>query len=161
MNGLFDVDPRVGSTAIPGFTELMALYQNYRVDNCQITADVVNNETFAVEVAHGASANVPFTTNNFSSAFFGNKRFKKLILSAAGGMDRGRCQDAFSMPEQMGTSAYWGDLANFVGTSASNPGTALFWNIGLEAPVVFVNGVELFLEMEFIVEWSNIRMFQN
>jgi len=53
VNGLYDVDPLLASTAIPGFSEMMDLYQNYRVIGGEVKARVTNNEAFPVGVACG------------------------------------------------------------------------------------------------------------
>jgi hypothetical protein len=38
----FDIDPALGSTALPGFTELAAIYHRYRVLKVKVTLEVTN-----------------------------------------------------------------------------------------------------------------------
>jgi hypothetical protein len=44
----YDVDPTVGSTAMPGFTELAGIYRLYRVQHATIRVSFSNIETFPV-----------------------------------------------------------------------------------------------------------------
>lgn len=45
----YDVDPQVGSDAMPGFNELSKLYTKYRVNAYTISVNFCNNEQFAVQ----------------------------------------------------------------------------------------------------------------
>jgi len=47
----YDVDPRLGNTAIPGFTQLSAFYRAYMVRSISIHSTVINNESEPLIVA--------------------------------------------------------------------------------------------------------------
>jgi len=159
VNGLYDVDPLLASTAIPGFSEMMDLYQNYRVIGGEVKARVTNNEAFPVGVACGFVPNPGVGSNQFAVQDFGNKWTDMRVLSAKGGQDRCTFIEKFNCENLFGSSAYSGDVGNFLGTKTTNPGTVLQWCVGLTASPVFVSGATLFLEIEFLVEWSNLRLF--
>jgi hypothetical protein len=167
VNGLYDVDPRFASTAIPGFTELMQIFQNYRVDSVKVTATLSNKESYPMIVCSCFTGTNTYATNSFLRRYYGNKFSKQIkALSGVGGLDRCTIVNQVNMADLIGTSAYWGDLQGFLGTPATNPGTLLTWNIGVggmngENFGVATPGVDVYLEFEFIVEWSNIKIFSS
>jgi len=158
-NGLFDVDPRLASTAIPGFTELMALYQNYRVDSVKMKAIIMNNEAFPVTISDAFTGIIVPATNAYRPNVYGNKFSRQTAISAKGGVDRVELNNQVNMAALFGSSAYWGDVPQFLGTNASNPATPLAVCIGIDSPSPLVNGVLMQLEMEFISEFSNLGVF--
>jgi len=163
VNGLYDVDQRIASTAVPGFVELMSLYQNYRVDSCKVTCLVMNKEAFPVIVCSCFTGISHYATNNFTSNFYGNKFSKNTqAVSGVGGMDRCKIVNSVNMADLFGSTAYWGDLQSFIGTGATNPGTALDWQIGVagaSGEILTTAGVDVWIEFEFICEFSNLGVF--
>jgi len=159
VNGLYDVDPAFLTTAVPGFTELMALYRNYRVDSTKITLSVTNKEAFPIHISEAFTSNQIYAANAYRPNLYGNKFSRQYQLSEASGMDRVKIVNQANMAALFGSSAYWGDVNNFLGTSATNPGTLLGWAIGIDSPTPLVNGVSIFGELEFICEFSNLRLF--
>jgi len=158
-NGLYDVDPRLASTAIPGFTELMTLYQNYRVDSTKIRAVLLNNETFAITISDAFTGIVVPAINSYRPNVYGNKFSRQTAISGKGGIDRVELLNQVNMSALFGSTAYWGDVTQFLGTPATNPSTPLGWAVGIDSAVALVNGVTMQLEMEFICEFSNLGIF--
>jgi hypothetical protein len=161
-NGLYDIDPLLASTAMPGFTELMNIYQNYRVVSCRVKGFFSNNE------ARPMTLNVTFTginsyvTNNFIASQYGNKFSKQYQIGAKGGEDTCAFENQVNNAALFGSTAYWGDVTQFLGTGATNPTTPLNVNLACAAfDAAFVNlGVSFNLEMEYVVEFSNMAIFQ-
>lgn len=165
VNGLYDVDPRVASTAIPGFTELMALYQNYRVDSCKVNVTLMNKEAFPIVASNAFTGITHYSTNGYTPAVYGNKFSRQVAaMSAIGGQDRCKQVNQVNMADLFGSTAYWGDLQSFLGTNSTNPGTRLSWNIGVagaNGESFTTKGVDFYLEFEFISEFSNLIMFSS
>jgi len=90
-NNPYDVDPLVGSTAIPGLTEEAAIYTGMRVVKYSYVVEICNNEAFPV-TAYAIPSLAPGTDPG-ANALIGldypmNPRAKSFILSAKGGQDR-------------------------------------------------------------------------
>jgi len=154
-NGLYDVDPLLGSTAIAGFTEWSSLYATNRVISCHVKGHIANLEAFPVLVSE---AYVPATVaaNAFAPVNYGNKFVKNHLLSAAGGLDRVTLNNKVNMAALFGSTVYWGDLTQFCGTVSTNPQTLLSYVLGFSSnSPLFVNGLSLFFEMEFEAEFFN------
>jgi len=84
----YDIDPAVGSTAMPGFSELSGIYTHYRVNKFRAHASVCAFETFPT-VAYMDVINVdPGTNSTHYPAFLTSRRCVKQAISAQGGMDR-------------------------------------------------------------------------
>jgi hypothetical protein len=159
-NGLYDVDPRVASVAIPGFTELMSLYQNYRVENCKTICQFISNETISMNACVTYNATTIFSTNSFIPQYYGNKFSKQKLLPRAGQITT-TIVNQVNMSELWGDVSYYGSADNFMGTTATNPSQSLNLNIGITAQpgAVLTTGAMLYLTMEFIVEFSNVKLF--
>jgi hypothetical protein len=159
-NGLYDVDPRLASAAIPGFAELMAIYQNYRVDSCRTVCQLVSKESFELAACTAFNATTIFSTDTFTPLYYGNKFSKQKLLPRNGQMTS-TIVNQVNMSELWGDVSYYGSADNFMGTPATNPSQNLNFNIGISAPTggSLSNGATLYMTMEFVVEFSNVKFF--
>lgn len=154
-NGLYDVDPAVASTAVVGFSELSAIWGTNRVIACRAKGWISNLEAQALAVCIGWTPDVQ-AINTFLPSEYGNRYCKKYVMSAKGGMDRMAFNQFMNMEKLFGDESYTGDLANFRGTSASNPSSLFSLNIGFEPfTAVLAAGIAVFGELEFDVEFTN------
>jgi len=158
INGLFDVDQLLGSTAIAGFTEMMSIYQNFRVISGQIRCQICNNEAFPLFVGSVLDPNVAIPTNTLLITEFANKWSKTHLLASKGGNDMYTFIQDFNCMNLFGSSAYLGDVSNFLGTASSNPATKLLWAIGINGNSNLVNGASIGVTIDFLVEWSNVKL---
>jgi hypothetical protein len=90
-NNVFDVDPVLGSTATPGFSEMAALYTTYRVIGYQATVDFCNAEAFAVHAFCIPWSNLqtaPAANDATTPSLIMNQLQRSRVISAKGGQDR-------------------------------------------------------------------------
>ena len=76
----YDVDPTLGSTSMPGFTELAAIYRYYRVRACLFKADFSNRESFPL-MAYVALVNQDPGQNSSAYQNYLSSRRTKTYLS--------------------------------------------------------------------------------
>lgn len=159
-NGVYDVDPALASTAVPGFTEFSGLYLKYRVLKTKSTCTFINREAFPVLINLGFE-NTFFTANTKTASYYDGKNQRSQLLPAnmsSRGVTLSLTRTATEMigDEEGQASANW---ANYV---TGNP-AALYYTsasascAGLGA--VFVLGVVIRWELEFWVEFYNSRLF--
>jgi hypothetical protein len=164
-NGVYDVDPALGSNTVPGFTQYSGLYNSWRVDECSIDFTATNGDAFASQVVVAWFPNATYSaTNSYLANKYANRFTTHRILSQAGGMDRCRIRERMKMADLYGDpSSYYGSTSNFVGTGATNP-QSLFTVIFGVTPghaVPFVNGVILNGYMDFIVTFFDPASLTN
>lgn len=130
-NGLFDANPLILTSLVPGFTELATLYEQYRVHGAKITVRFVNQEAFPSVVVvwptdqdQSASINQQYLQEMCGNYF---ARFRH--LSSKGGMDRASITNYISFKKLIGTRNYNTDL-NYSSLVSTNPLKLMYWNIG-------------------------------
>jgi hypothetical protein len=139
----YDVDPVLGSSAVPGFTELSALYGSYRVNWFRTIAAFSNQESFAEQV-YMIPTSYDVTINNPAyQSYLSNRRCVKTLLgpltgSGIGHLDSGRIGvDEFGgVAQNMSSDATVGSTL-----MATSPTENIFYAIGFEGPQVSVNGI--------------------
>lgn len=81
----YDIDPTLGSTSCPFFTEFAAFYRRYRVHRMKCVADFLSNDTTGGTVCV-CPVNADPTANVSPQQYLSNPLArKKMIASAAGG----------------------------------------------------------------------------
>jgi len=85
----YDVDPAIGSTAMPGFAELAAIYSKYRPLAMAYKFDIANQEAFPVTIITGFS-NSSIASGSVTIAYAGNPLMRTKIIGSAAG--QGTCQ---------------------------------------------------------------------
>lgn len=155
----YDVDPILGSTAVPGFSELTAIYRWYRVRRVRYKVSIVNTETFPIvactcPVNFDPAANTPNFQNYNSS-----RRAKTKVLSIAGGMDRAVLSGQFSIADFGGAAEILlPDV--YGGTGSASPANLIWLFVGINtvAGGALVGGatfdIDLDIELDFF-ELSN------
>jgi len=156
-NSVYDVDPALGSNTVPGFTQLIGLYNTFRVERTTLSMDAVNGDSFASSLVVAWLPNATFSAaNSFLEHSYGNRFTQRYLLSASGGMDRQRIHRTVDMADLYGDkSSYLGSVTNFQGTGGSNPTTLFTVCIGVTPghAVPFVNGVYINGYLDFIVDF--------
>jgi len=159
-NGAYDVDPALGSTAMPGFNEWSRLFVTNRVQTTKVKAFLVNNENFPIILNSTWLSNNSFSgANTFPPSEYGNRFSKTRMLSAKGGMDKVQISEKMAMDQLFGDQSYWGDVVQFEGTAASNPSTLfqVVFGIASATGAPLVNGVSLYAEFEFCIKFFDPR----
>jgi len=160
INGMYDVDPAVGSTAIPGFTSWTQLYGSYRVETTRFKLQLASQEAFPVGVfdlfrpdpAYSSANSIPVT-------IAGNRTSEFTTLSQAGGMDRTKINRTIAPKALLGDdSTYEGSIVNFTGTSLTNPSSQMIFGVCV-TPInpadTMVNGVSMWGYIDFYVRLFN------
>lgn len=151
----YDVDPSVGSTAMPGFTELAAIYQRYRTLRMSYKFTCCNQEAYSVAVVHGFSAKA-IASGSLNLQYGGNPLMHVGMLGASTGQGRGIYRQSSSVMNIVGTKQpLFDDLYTGSTTSATlaTAGT-VYCYFGIIAPVALtalgVNVVaEITLQLQF------------
>jgi len=127
-NSAFDVDPLLGGTIIPGFTELAALYGAYRVRACSITVDFVNKENYAITVGI-----IPLTvdpgpgiTLAVAHGFVANPYCRTFVLAGLNGQNRVRLKNYISTWKLVGDVSAKSDVT-YASSTGMNPTTQLYF----------------------------------
>lgn len=157
-NALYDVDPVLGSTTVPQFTELSALYAYNRVIAVRYELEFSNLETFPLNIYTILLNTDPGTLGHIQLQ--GNRQTKQTMLSGKGGMDRGRLVGRSLVATVVGTDIERED--NFRGTSAAVPVDQIWLGIGCYSPAgtflpngVLVSG-RVFMKTRFYDPIANV-----
>lgn len=133
----YDVNPLIGTTAMPGYLELSALYNQYRVHKISVYVQAVNMHTSPIVFSIWPS----FETNSHNSLtntqiieYGGSFKGFRLVVSPEGGMDKIRVRRAFALTDLVGNRS-WLDDSNYTATVGSNPTTMWNVNFGIAATV--------------------------
>lgn len=83
---VYDVDPAVGSTAVPGFTELAAIYRNYRMRSFRYWAQFANLDNNTAIQCCCCPSNIALTNNMAGwQAIFSNLRSNHALAATSTG----------------------------------------------------------------------------
>lgn len=153
----YDVDPTLGSTAMPGFTELAALYRRYRVNRWVHKVMFANNESFPV-VVYLCPNNVDPGSNTASfQNFLSSRSSTKKMLSAKGGQDRGIVVSRFSQSSFAGVPKSRSDDNTAGNTSGSSAPNNNIWSVvGIHSVNVQVSGVFVSNQIDIEVEFYEL-----
>jgi len=156
---LYDVDPTVGSTSVPGFTEWGGLYRFYRVNASKITASFANGQAFNT-VCYICPVNTDPGANHsaaLAQTYLSQKRSKKHICGPLTG--NGQC--TLSSRE---TTAGFGGSANNLSAdnytalvSGGTPTNNWYWDVGTVGTGNVTVGVDVEVSIDIEVEFSEVQ----
>jgi len=128
----FDVDPALGSTAMPGFTELASIYARYRTLAISYKIHYSNNEVFPLQILAGFS-NSSISTGTLTSNFAGNPTFQSRIAGPIGGTCTGTVKGYTTIVAFSGTKQPLYDDVFTGSTTSATLGTAgtVYANFGI------------------------------
>jgi hypothetical protein len=130
-NGLYDIDPTFGTTAMPGFAEYSALYGFYVVLRYRYKIRISNAEAFPVVVYVTNSCVDPTTAGTYMLDYSTQKYGSRCILSAKGGNDSKTFSGSIEISRLVGEditkdSAYRTPVT-------SNPSDLVYLGLGINA----------------------------
>lgn len=137
----YDIDPNLGSTSMPFFSELTAMYGGYRVLSYSVIIDYANQEAFdvtgyALTVAADPGANVSVAV---AQSFLSNLKSKKIQLGRATIPNRGRIRFSDSVARYAGQA--WPKIFDpYSGAGSVSPADILYLQVG----AVPTNGTSTF-----------------
>lgn len=139
VNGLYDVDPALASTAIPGFVEWMSLYRTYQVSSVRAKLSVINmvDEPVQVDITWLDS---PVAVNTYTPAQYGNRFSVQRSLAPKGGLDKVQYEKVVDLEQLNGSLTYWGTVSQFQGSASTNPLTPYQIIVGVNS---IVGGVDV------------------
>jgi len=152
----YDVDPAIGSTAMPGFAEWATIYQRFRTLEMAYEHRIANNEAFALNILHGFSPNL-ISSGTFTITMTGNPNFSLNQVGALTGKSTAVVRGQKSVCAIVGsTQPLYDDL--YIGSTTSQTlataGT-VYCHIGLVCPgaLVFVAGAEVITTITLWVQF--------
>jgi len=151
----YDVDPALGSTAMPGFAELGALYARYRALRMTYKFSVANQEAFSITTIHGFS-NSSIASGSLSIGYAGNPLFNSGMLGPLTGQGRATYRQSASVVAVAGSQQpLFDDLYTGSTASATLATAGTTWcYFGVITPVVMTAAgvlvtVEITLQVQF------------
>jgi hypothetical protein len=128
-NNAYDVDPTLGSTSTPGFSEFAALYSYYRVHQYLVDFDAMNADPLAVSV-YICHTNVdPGTSSGYQQYSCGAYGHNKAI-SPKGGMDKFHFRQKISIPKLVGAIDVTTD-DSFRALTNGGPTDTVYFGLGI------------------------------
>lgn len=160
-NGLYDVNPLLLTSAVPGFNEMMALYENYRVRGCLLKLTFTNQEAVPSIVLVWPTDQDQTTSVNYQylQEMVGNAYARYKAVSAKGGMDRGVLKLYISFKKLLGTTNIL-TSPDYTGTSTTNPSKLMYFNIGaytMDGSAYTSNSLPFEARLTFYTEFFNRR----
>lgn len=150
----YDIDPVLGSTAMPGFNELAGLYGKYRVIKCGIKVHFSNLDKFPINVYIWPSnfdlgANYVFLASAIASPFA-----KHSVISAKAGNDSKILSHSLKTSDIFGTDEVLYD-DDYSAQITTNPNNNWYWNVGIWSPVAALEaGVMTCIEIDQQVQFT-------
>lgn len=158
---LYDVDPTIGSTAVPGFVEYAALYRQYVVIASSIRVRFMNNEAFP-QLAFVIPLNGPPGANQSLSTTFTQLAQRVCESAALGALTgNGMCaiEHSWSTSQFGGAHDVRGDPSYFGSTAGGSPTNNWYWNIGVTSGLAgTVAGVLTHIDIEITCEFFELAV---
>jgi len=150
----FDVDPVIGSTAMPGFTELAGIYRFYRVRGSAIKADFGNLDALAgiavvCPVNFDPTSNTTLFQQYLSSR---SARMKPLGLSTGAGT----AQIVHRLTDRDFGGALSVAIDTYTASVTAIPTNNIWWLVGAYLSAIQTNGVFVAVEIDIDVEFFEL-----
>jgi hypothetical protein len=154
----YDIDPVIGSTAAPGFTELATMYKNYRVNRWKLSVYGSSQEAFSCQfyvcpVNTDPGANTASYQNYLSS-----RDSRKTFLGPLTGNGIAKLTTGWiSVASFGGSSTYTMQIDAYSGSGTTAPLNNIWCIVGiLSGSAVLVNGVDVTLDIEFDIDFFEL-----
>jgi hypothetical protein len=138
----YDVDPSIGSTAMPGFAEFAGFYAKFRTIAIGYKFSCANKESFPVTIIHGFSNSV-VASGSLNIPYVGNPFWGTTIAGPLTGMCKATVFGKRSVCEITGTQQpLFDDL--YTGSTTSSTlatGSTKWAYLGLVSDTLMVSGV--------------------
>lgn len=157
VNGLYDTDPALASTAISGFAELMAIYRSYRVKRAKLSVEFINLDANPTLCNVGLETTF-FTANTKNYPYFGGTFQKDRLIAYNLGGAPVKLEIAANLQDIVGDAASLAD-DDYTGTLTTNPVGLVYGSVAISDPraVAMTNGAYARIEITYGVEFFNVR----
>jgi len=151
----YDIDPAVGSTAMPGFTELGALYRFYRMVSCEADVGFSNIDTATVATVYICPTNIdPGANTTTAQNLLSNRRSVQRTIGPLNGNGIANHLKSVFGIEDFGGVKWTGQLDQYCGSTAGTaPSNNIFLAVGAFTTPSMTTGiladVRLTIEVEF------------
>jgi len=151
---VYDIDPTLGSTSAPGFTELVGLYRFYRTDSAKVEVNFANNDAFPSAVAICPSNTDPGATGAAATvrSYFSNPLSRHRICGPLTGANTCFVR-ASASTAQFGGVAWTGQIDSYSATGSTAPSNNWYFFIGLETNGTLVNGIFVDVKITIVVDF--------
>jgi hypothetical protein len=154
---VYDVNPIIGGTTIPGFTELAAFYSFYRVIASSIQARLVNQDSTTAVLCVLVPLNQDPTISPSAATIQSwqmNPYAQQHLISSKGGMDQCTLKHEIATQKMAGTRGIYFD-DSYASQVTTTPANNWFWALGVlsEGGVNFTNGVTFQVKMNITVQF--------
>lgn len=125
-NGLYDINPALASSVVPGTSAFQNSYRSYRVRAAKIIFEVANVTSEPILITlHAQTDYHPTTFDTWAKvvSLTGNKYTKQRTLSAITGMDRGKLSLYADFSVMNGNKQQYLADADYTGTLTYTPST--------------------------------------
>jgi len=156
----YDVDPALGSVAVPGFTEYGTLYRFYRLVSARIVVNFGNNEAFPltayvcpINFDPGANAALAVATS-----VRGQNVCRAAMLGSLTGIGT-KIIRASTTTQTFGGVLWTGQIDTYCApvSGASAPANNWYYMVGVTSPQVLVNGVTLDVVLHLTIEFFELN----
>jgi hypothetical protein len=153
----YDPDPALGTGALGGYSEIAALYKQYRVLAIEYDMYFANLEAFAQQIVVA-----PFTSDPGSNTVSGDQMSNETysqsrILDAKGGQDRTVIKGVFRPQDLFGSKNQYLLGDNYSSIVTTNPATPLYLGVCYASTngsnMTASNGVALVIKLTYVVEF--------
>lgn len=154
----YDIDTAVGSTSMPGFAELAALYRYYRVLSFRMTVQFVNKEAFPVEVYICPLNYDPGANIATQQALLSSTWCRKKVLGGSTGNSSCRLSQTVRISDFAGFGATMAD-SFYVGRTdgSSAPPNEVYEATGVQTDGSnMLNGVFSTTDLEIVIDFFEI-----
>ena len=158
-NGLYDVDPALGSTSVSGLAELLGIYSVYRVLKTRISTDFINLDSRPT-ICNVGFENTFFPANTKNYPYFSEaNQISRLIAYNLGGAPV-RLVLTRDIADLKGDNSVKFDR-DFAGTVGANPAALVYCSVAISDPGAFAmtNGAYIRNEIEFETEFYGLKNF--
>jgi hypothetical protein len=154
--GAYDIDPVVGSSAMPGFSELGSMYRFYRTTGFHVTASYSNLDTNAA-ICYLCPQNVdPGANESTSQSLLSNRRsIQKMIGPSTGNGVAQNLACSVSI-EEYGGVKWTGQLDGYSAAVSSNPTNNIYIVPGVLTTNAMVNGVACSIKITIEIEFFEL-----
>jgi hypothetical protein len=157
---LYDVDPVLGSTAIPGFTEMSGLYRVARLNWSSAQVKFTNAEANLIMVVGLMPINYdpgPNPSASVCQSFLSNPLCKTVQLGLASGMGSGSLRSRASTAQFAGSPVINVADSYATSTTASTNPNNWWWLLFASANVgTFINGIGYTISFDLEIRFSEL-----
>jgi len=154
----YDIDPNLGSTSMPGFTELATLYRFYRCTGLDFSVCFANNEAFNAQCFIAAVNFDPGANTAVSQNYLSSRTSKNGMVGPLTGMNlRTLKLDHIELAHFGGSANAFVDDAYSGLSSGGSPSNVMWVTWGVTAQGNLVSGLYVSTTTEIDIEFFELQ----